>query len=184
MVGNIPNFNDFDVIRCFLAVSRNISRQTLARELGLGEGTVRSILDVLKSKAIISSTREGHSLTKKGKALISRINSKIEIKKIKTNIYKNTKQAAALVKTKKPVKIKVSLRDTAIRNRADAALILSFDKKLCAPGIEINFPELDKIFDFKKNNILVVSFAKTQRDAENSALAVAGEIVSLFLQPF
>jgi len=179
MVGNKPNFNDFDVIRCFLAASRNISRQRLVRELGLGEGTVRSLLGILKSKGIISSTRKGHSLTRKGEALAGRINCSLEIRKIKTKIYKNTRQAAVLVRTKRQVKISVGLRDIAIKNGADAALILSFDKKLYAPGMEINFPELERIFEFEKNNVLVVSFAKTQRDAENSALAVAGKIVDL-----
>jgi len=178
MVGNISNFNDFDVIRCFLAVSRHVSRQKLKKELGLGEGTVRTILDMLKKKGLISSTRKGHSLTGKGEPLAGKINNTIELKKIKTNIYKNTKQAAVLIRQKKHVKIKVELRDTAIRNGADAALILSFDKKLHAPGIEISFPELDKLFKFEKNNILIVTFAKTQKDAENSALAVADKISS------
>ena len=178
MVGNTPNFNKYDILRCFLAVGKGISRNRLKKELGIGEGTARSILDTLKKKGLISSTRKGHSLTEKGKGISAKLSNIIELKKIRTDIYRGTKQAAALIKHKKPAKIEVKLRDTAIKNGADAALILSFDKKLHAPGIEAGFPELDNLFGFEKNNILVVSFAKTQRDAENSALAVADEISS------
>ena len=50
MVGNTPNFSKYDVLRCFLRLEKEIGRQELAKELSLGEGTIRSILDILKKR--------------------------------------------------------------------------------------------------------------------------------------
>ena len=66
MVGNIPNFTKIDALRCFLRFNKNIGRQDLAKDLELGEGTVRTILEILKAKKLLDSTKRGHFLSKKG----------------------------------------------------------------------------------------------------------------------
>ena len=53
MVGNIPNFTKMDILRCFLRFNKNIGRKDIARELELEEGTVRTILKILKSKRLL-----------------------------------------------------------------------------------------------------------------------------------
>ncbi|MBI2656169.1 hypothetical protein HYX03_00330, partial [Candidatus Woesearchaeota archaeon] len=52
MVGNIQNFTKLDILRCFLRFNKNTGRQELSRKLELGEGTVRTILNTLKSKKL------------------------------------------------------------------------------------------------------------------------------------
>ena len=61
MVGNIPNFTKIDLLRCFVRLNKNIGRKELSKELGLGEGTVRTILNILKSKKLLDSTKKGIS---------------------------------------------------------------------------------------------------------------------------
>ena len=66
MVGNAPNFTKIDILRCFLRINKKIGRKEIARELELGEGTVRTILENLKSKGFLASTKKGHFLSAKG----------------------------------------------------------------------------------------------------------------------
>lgn len=179
MVGNIPNYTKIDVLKCFLEIKENVSRAELVKRLGLGEGTVRTVLDILKKKKNISSTRKGHSLTNKGYKLLKKINNTIEIKKINSDIiYPKYKKVGILVKGRKKGKIDYRLRDIAVRNRADGAVIFVFDKRLYLPNVDYTsrFSDLEKEFNFKKGNLLIISFANNFKDAESGALAIAVNI--------
>ena len=179
MVGNIPNYTKIDVLRCFLEIEKHISRKELVRVLGLGEGTVRTILGILKKKKIISSTRKGHSLTNKGNKLLKKINNIVEIKRVDSNIiYPKSKKVGILVKGRKKRKIDYRLRDIAVKNKADGAVMFVFDKRLYLPNVDYSsrFAELEKEFNFKKGNLLIISFSNNYKNAESGALAIAMSI--------
>lgn len=183
MVGNIPNFNEYDILRTFLLIGEPISRQELASELELGEGTIRTILDILKKNKLIFSTRQGHSLTKKGNLLLKTIKRFIEInKKVDIDYYKNFKKIVISLKNIENPKISVELRDLAIKNGAEAALIFIYkNNRLVLPYAEEfdkNFENLENLFDFKNNDILIITIANSFRTAENSAFSLI-----LFLIP-
>ncbi|MBI3026610.1 hypothetical protein HYY70_00715 [Candidatus Woesearchaeota archaeon] len=187
MVGNLPNFTKFDILRCFLRFSGKVSRQELAKELELGEGTVRTILKSLKSKKLLQSTKKGHFLSEKGSTALKQILDCISLPKIITinSLYHEYKKVAVAVRNCSiPMKV-YQLRDLAVKNGADGALILKFQGKLFAleSGYEQDYRKLEKDIELKDNDILVVSFSSYKRNAENSALAVAGELNS-FLKKF
>ena len=75
MVGNIPNFNDVDILRCFLKIDKDISRIDLVKKLQLGEGTIRTILNILKNNNLITSTQKGHSFNEKGVKILNNIST-------------------------------------------------------------------------------------------------------------
>lgn len=185
MVGNIPNFNKYDVVRCFFAIEKDTSRQSLIDTLGLGEGTVRSLLDVLKDKKLIESTRQGHSLTNKGFKLMRKIEEKMIVPEgITTAYYENKEQAFVIIKNNKK-EITIEQRDIAIKNRADAVLILQFDgKRLSAPNCEPGFDDLQGMLNFKKDDLLILCFAEEKRDAENACIAVSEQFYSEFTENF
>lgn len=179
MVGIQPNFTPLDVLRAFFLIEENVSRQALVRELELGEGTVRSILDILKQKKLIASTQQGHTLTEKGEMLVNDIKTHISPpKEVQTSFYPDKKQAAVLVKTKEPAKITTELRDIAVRRGAKAALILIYSNgNLYARGLEeSDFSSLTGMFEFRQNNTLIIAFADRISEATNAALAIALEI--------
>ena len=176
MVGNKPNFNDYDVLRAFLYLEGREGRQELCERLGLGEGTVRTILDILKRKGVIKPTNKGHIFTDKGIALRKRIFSRIiPPVEVKLHIYKEYKRVALIYDAGKKVDIGYTLRDIAVRNGADGAIILRYDKD---SGLTLgydtgySFEYLEDKFEFKHNNLLIITFAKELRDAENAALAI------------
>jgi len=179
MVGNNPNFNRLDVIRCFLFIQKKISRLNLVKELGLGEGTVRTILNILKKNKLIDSTKEGHSYTKKGKEVLKKINESIgELKKISLRIYPKTKKASLLIRDNKKKIENYILRDIAVKNGADGALILEYKNRLSLPEFKSieDFKEIENIYSLKNNDIVVVSFASDYRIAQNGCLAIALEL--------
>ncbi|MEK6947004.1 MAG: DUF4443 domain-containing protein [Nanoarchaeota archaeon] len=180
MVGNIPNYTKYDILRCFLRLSGNIGRQELSKELGLGEGTMRTILDILKSKNLLDSTKKGHFLSKEGISELDKIFDNIEMPKIIETkaIYPEYKKIAVLLKKSNEPKEVYRLRDIAVKNRAEGALILKFENKLYAPESDFkgDFSELNDYFEFKKGDVLIIAFSEELRDAETGALAVAVEL--------
>ena len=180
MVGNIPNFTKIDILRCFLRFNKNISRNELSKELELGEGTVRTILEILKSKKLLDSTKKGHFLSKEGHEELKKVNECVSLRKnvIAQNLYPNFNKVGILVKNASSLKELYKLRDIAVKNGADGAIILKFKDRLYAPESDYkqDYSELEKYFDFKVNDALVIAFSGENRKAENGALAIAIEI--------
>lgn len=180
MVGNTSNFSRIDVLRCFLRFVKETGRQELAKDVELGEGTIRTILGTLKSKKLLDSTKKGHTLSKKGNKALADILKNISMVKkaaIKS-IYPDAKKVAVLVRNAPSLKGLHKLRDIAVKNGADGAIILKFDGKLYAPESNYGkgFKELEKLFDLRKNDALVVCFSYDLKSAENGALAIAAEL--------
>ncbi len=191
MVGNIPNFTKMDILRCFLRFKKNIGRQELAKELELGEGTARTILKILKSKKLLDQTKKGHFLSKKGEEILQHICSHISIPKSITmhDLYPDSKKIGMQIKNAPRLTQLYKLRDIAVKNGAEGAIILRFDGKLYAPGMEHerSYKELEKYFDFKNNDALIIAFSDKKKPAENGALAIAIELSStlkMFISEF
>ena len=180
MVGNTPNYTLMDILRCFLRLSRNIGRLELAKELELGEGTIRTILGILKSKQLLSSTKKGHFLSKKGRGIFDNIIQSISVHKAFTakTIYPEYKKIGVHIKNAPALKEIYKLRDIAVKNGAEVALILKFEDRLYAPeaGIRQDFGKLEEQFDLRNGDILIVGFSNNKRYAENGALSIAVEL--------
>lgn len=179
MVGNIPNFNEIDILRCFLYIDTNTSRSYLVKKLELGEGTIRTILDILKDNGLTESTNRGHSLSSKGKKLLNQIrNEIILVEDLEYKDYKNLKNKSIVVKNHSKISKTTSLRDIAIKNGSEAALILVFDKKLTIPDFDCpeDFSSLEKYHDFKQNDVLILTFATSNKIAEQSALSIVANL--------
>ena len=180
MVGNIPNFNRMDILRCFLRLSRNMGRQKLAKELELGEGTIRTILDILKSKKLLSSTKKGHFLSKKGSHEFDKIIQSVGVPELiaAKMFYPEYKKIGVHIKNAPALKEIYKLRDIAVKNGAEVALILKFEDRLYAPeaGIRQDFGKLEEQFDLRNGDILIVGFSNNKRYAENGALSIAVEL--------
>lgn len=187
MVGNLPNYSKIDILRCFIRLGKGTSRHHLAKELELGEGTIRTILGILKSRGLLDSTIKGHFLSAKGSKLQDTIYTyitapkKLEIK----NLYPEYKKMGVVIRHAKNFGELYKLRDIAVRNGADGALILKFDSKLYLPkaGNDYKYGELEKNFDFNKGDALIIGFSNKKRSAEAGALSIAVELNKI-LQKF
>lgn len=178
MVGNIPNFKDTDILRCFLLVNDRISRKDLVEKLELGEGTIRTLLDLLKQQGIVESNQQGHHLTTKGSKFLINFKKHIELKRVSLNeFYPEKSKAAAQVKLNKDVGEDYKLRDIAVKNSADGAIIFHYNNGLKIPGNDKRYLSLEQKFKFNNNDILIVAFSSNYRDSENAALAASLHIM-------
>lgn len=181
MVGNKPNYSQFDILRCLFRIEDGISRSHLAKSLELGEGTVRTVLDILKLKGLISSTKKGHFLSASGRNELSMVSRSISqpVKFESDRIYNNLRKSGLLVRDVDSVPNTYKLRDTAVRYGSEGAIILKFDKRLYAPESDkFDYSELEKCFELENGDVVILAFADSYAVAENSALAVASELSS------
>ena len=176
MVGNIANFMKIDLLRCLLRIEKPVSRSFLASSLELGEGTIRSILDILKSKGYIESNNIGHYLSKAGIKFVEKIEANITLKKIDdVPLFPNKKIITIKIKNPaKPINV-VALRDEAVKNGAEGALILKYDKKLRFYDLNYgeNLSEIENKLKVSKNDLVIVAYANSYKLAEYGAIAAA-----------
>ena len=185
MVGNLPNFTKLDLLRCLFRIGKPMGRSALSESLELGEGTIRSILNILKSNKLIVSDKKGHYLSQKGKELLEKINETTRISKADLSSMFSRKKGIAVqikhVKNKKGLGKPYELRDTAVKAGADGALVLDYDRKLKLyelenPSNEYDFKGIGNEFSLEKNDLVVAAYADSYKLAEYGALAVAIEI--------
>ena len=136
---------------------------------------------------MLDSTKKGHFLSKRGEEILNQI---YEILSTPRNVamrhlYPDFKKIGVIVRNASNLKELYKLRDIAVKNGADGALILKFENRLYAPesDYEQDYKELEKSFDFRNGDVLIVAFANDKRNAENGALAIAVEL-SNFLKRF
>ena len=187
MVGNLPNYSKIDILRCFIRLGVGTGRQHLAKELGIGEGTIRTILDILKSEGLLDSTKKGHFLSAKGINLQAEIFKNISAPKILEidGIYPGYKKTGVKIKNSKKLAELYRLRDIAVRSCADGAIILKFENRLYIPESQDNnkYEEIEKKFDFENGDVLVIGFSGNNKNAETGALSIAVELSGI-LQKF
>ena len=184
MVGNLPNFTRLDVLRCLFRIDGPLSRSALSERLELGEGTIRSILDILKGNNLLASGKKGHYLSQKGKELLKEVNKNIGISKADLSFVFPSKKGIAVqirhAKNKKGLAKAYELRDTAVKAGADGALILEYDGKLRLYELETStnkydFDEIGKNFSLEKTDLVIAAYADSYKLAEYGALAAAIE---------
>lgn len=176
MVGNIANFTKIDLLRCLLEIEKPVSRAFLSSSLELGEGTIRSILDILKSKGYIESNNIGHYLSKKGIKSVEKIKGSITLKKIEgISLFPSKKIVTIQIKNPTKAVNVVALRDEAVKNGAEGALILKYDKKLrfYDSDYKENLSEIENKLELRKNDLVIVAYADSYKLAEYGAIAVA-----------
>jgi len=182
MVGNNPNYNKYDIIRCFLLLSEKLSRAELVKKLNLGEGTIRTILDILKKKGLLKSDRQGHSLSEKGNQLMKKLSS-LKVSNFESKqLFPDKKKIAVLIKNAKTTKKDYELRDIALKNRADGAIILKYNNGLkMQEDPNFNISELTNLFEYNENDILSIIFGDDKSDLERAGIAIFIEISKINL---
>jgi len=172
MVGNLSNFTKIDILRCLLKIEKPMSRFQLSKELDLGG----SILDILKKNKLLESNKKGHYLSIKGNDIVKKIKNSIDIKEIAlNNLFPNKKKIVVHIKSPKKIEKSHILRDEAVKNGADGAIILNYDGKLKVydSDYEQDFSEVENKFELDKNDLIIITYADSYKLAEHGALAVA-----------
>ncbi|MGB0004072.1 MAG: DUF4443 domain-containing protein [Nitrososphaeraceae archaeon] len=137
----------FDMVHVFKTLqliqeNGHVSREKLCKDLGLGEGTIKTLVRHLKMQNLIESTNAGTTMTKKGNSffseLLSSIPSEISLSKCAITLGKFN-YAVLVKKMSSMIKDGIAQRDAAIRMGASGATTLLFkDNKFLIPQTDFD----------------------------------------------
>jgi predicted transcriptional regulator len=142
----------FNMVHVFKALqlikSRgHISRDLLSKELGLGEGSIRTLMRHLQMNNMIKATNAGTTMTQKGKALLLELLSSIptEMNLPKCSIALGKFNYVVLLKQHShAIKSGVEQRDAAIKIGAKGATTLLYKQNKFVMPSSINYDSLQK----------------------------------------
>jgi hypothetical protein len=125
------SFDTVHVFKTLQLIEENghVSRDTLCKELELGEGTVKTLISHLKAQKLIESTNAGTIMTRKGKSFFSELQSSMpfETSLSKCTITLGKHNYAVLLKQMRTaVGSGVEQRDAAIKMGASGATTLLY----------------------------------------------------------
>ncbi len=181
------NFNVVDAIQSIKLIGDHklISRLKLSKILGLGEGSIRTLIKRMKTTNLIKTIRSGVYLTDQGKLLYDilrkYIKDEFEIPKDIAIRLTNQEHNYCLVVADLSDKIKKGIeeRDIAIRFGANVLITLvhKYNKLFFPDGYEFNeeYKECSKYLfskvQFKDGDLVIISGSDNERGARNGAYA-------------
>lgn len=182
-----PHYTDLDILKAFLKVSETKSRAQLAQSLGIGEGSIRSILERLKELGLIDSSSKGHIYTNKGTRNLVKLNDLVKfLDDPKLDFSSGMSSVALRVGHVGKIKSDAKIRDSAVREGAEGAMILQY----CGNPLKLRFPsfafddknieKLSVLTHYEKDDALIVVWAKTESLAMNGAIRIVQKICPSF----
>jgi predicted transcriptional regulator len=185
--GPAPAFNEAHVIKALEIISDfgSVGRIRLSKELGLGEGTTRTLLRHLRKEGIIRSSRRGISFSEEGKGLFSNLRGKLSkgVEVPSSSLTVGPYNVAVLVRdSAQAVKSGMEQRDVAIKSGASGATTLIFTRnKLSMPtreqDISVGVPSLHNQLVTKlkpkENDVIIVGSGENREIAEVGAKMAA-----------
>ena len=173
--GPLPRFTELHVRQALelIAQQRRVSRKELGEKLGIGEGSTRTILNRLKRRGLVTSSRSGHALTAKGRRWLGKSFEYVRVDA--GDLTVGEVDVATIVRgAAKKVKRGIEQRDEAIKAGADGATVLIFK------GGKLQFPYGSLRIGKELSSKLVEALKPRERDviligtARNIAGAEAG----------
>ena len=185
--GPAPAFNEAHVVKALEMIDKyqTVGRIKLSKEMGLGEGTTRTLLKHLKNEGVTQSSRSGISFSEEGKKLFSDLRSQLRegIDVPSSPLTVGEFNIAVLVRNAaQAIGSGMEQRDAAIKSGALGATTLIFSKnKLELPQEEENLcesmPELhNKLvtqLNPKENDVIIVGSGENRDSAEIGAKMAA-----------
>jgi len=169
-IGPLPRFADLHVKMTLdlIGKRKRIGRKELAEELGVGEGSMRTILNQLKNRGLITSSHGGHSLTSKGERALGKPFEFVQVNVGDLTVGK-VNIATVVRGTAAKVMRGIEQRDEAIKVGADGATVLIFKRG------RLRFP--DGFFEVKKEASDALLRVLRPRDGDIVVIGTAGDAV-------
>jgi predicted transcriptional regulator len=184
--GPSPTFSLFHLLRALELISEKpVGRSKLAKELEVGEGTIRTIIERLQNFELVTTSKAGCTLTQKGLRLWKEYRSMFpkKAKVEKSEIAFGEHNFAVLVKNHgSKIRSGVEQRDAAVMAGARGATSCVFKEgRLIIPAVSNDvakdFPEaagqIFRLLQPGENDVIVVGSAESSVKATYGALAAA-----------
>jgi hypothetical protein len=184
--GPVHRFSDYHVYKALHALEdgKRRGRKALADSLGLGEGSMRTIIEYLRDQDYIEVKQTGIRISRRGSDLLASL--PLAVARLPpTDVSVGQRSVAACVRGKADsIKNGIEQRDAAVKAGADGAttvivvggrLIVPPDFDLTSEGKEIA-DELTRIFSPESGDVIVIGTGADYQHAEDGALAAAFEL--------
>jgi len=189
--GRTPSFTEAHVVKALEIIGSEevVGRIRLSKELGLGEGTTRTLVKHLKNEGIIEVSKYGITLSEHGKKMFSDLKSKTSegIEVPHSPLTVGPFNIAVLVRgMAHKIKQGLEQRDAAIKAGALGATTLIFSRnKLTMPSSEEDvFKGMPSIHDMlvsklgpKENDVIIIGSGENKPSAEIGAKMAALELL-------
>lgn len=188
----ILTFGLVHIFKCMQLMENNnrISRAVLIQELGLGEGSVKTLVKHLKMNNLIENSNAGMWLTNKGKYIYSKLHSVIpsEMYLPKCSIAVGKFNYVVLVKDHaRSIRTGIEQRDAAIKIGAVGATTLVFENsKFLMPDRNQDslrkdlkiYAALTEKLKPENNDVVIIGSAEDGKTAEMAAKSAALQTVA------
>jgi predicted transcriptional regulator len=191
--GAPPKFREAHINWVFWKIAKNqpMGRKLLVHETGLGEGSLRTILERLEEYDLIDSAKAGRSLTPNGSKVFKKFSRMIRIEALgELEMSDKLSSCAILVKgAAEKVGSGMEQRDEAIRiGRSGATTLVLEEGRLMMPGfgsdvdMEKQYPgdarALKKLFNPEDGDAIIVGSENSSQAAEEAAWLAASTLLS------
>ncbi len=182
--GPRPRFDEVQMKKALELIGKNepIGRKRLAEKLGVGEGSMRTILDRLKGEGFVSSTARGHVLTDKGEKELEDGRQFLRFDAGDLTVGEN--DVATIVRSvADKVDLGISQRDEAIKVGAEGATVFVFrddDLSLPSSGEDLDEGVKSRLLEFfnpSNGDVIIIGTADDEISAERGALTAAESLL-------
>jgi DNA-binding MarR family transcriptional regulator len=185
----------FTIFHIFYALElmsqKSLGRNKLAEQLNVGDGAVRTIISRLREADLIDASKEGCSLTEKGREIWCQF-EEIFPKRVslpKSELIGSEFNHAFLVKNRgEKVESGIDQRDAAIIAGARKALVIVYQKdhlriEGVSSSIEKEYPKAAKqilaTLAPQENDVVIVAGGDTPLKAKRGAFAASWSLISI-----
>ncbi|MHB8602130.1 MAG: DUF4443 domain-containing protein [Nitrosotalea sp.] len=180
----------FDLVHVFktmqmMADNKRISRSLMMQELGLGEGSIKTLVKHLKMYGLVENSNAGMWLTSKGETLYAKLHVSIprEMDIAKCSVALGKFNHAVLLKNMAyNIKNGIEQRDAAIKTGAvGATTLLCKNERLVLPGTgedlmrndqKIHLLIMEKLSP-EQNDVIIIGSSQNKKIAEMAAKSAA-----------
>lgn len=186
--GPIPKFTNYHIWKTLmiLDIKNSVSRKKLSQKLNIGEGSTRTVLNILKNQEYIQTARNGVTLTKNGSHFKKTIQFDVTYTPIPEITIDAYDCAIRIPFAAKKITYGYEERDVAIKAGASGATTL-----ICKNG-ELIFPDsncsvssavtktLKEKFAINNDDVIIIGTANTPEKAECGAVTAALNVINNF----
>lgn len=189
MVGASPSFSGIHLTRVLLILhEKPIGRKRLVQELGVGEGSVRTILKKMWAEGLVESHRNSQRLSEKGERKARKLLKRISIRGDfhSTDVSSLEKRQALVIIRDANLRGKsiLDLRDLSVKEGAYGAIILlKKEKGFMFPEQGIILKDYGDLHaklkeeDIHVGDAAVICWADDKNRAEDAALSIAVQLL-------
>lgn len=179
-------FNDANVYWTMYLLSdgKRIGRKRLADEVGIGEGSMRRILDTLQEWDYISIKQTGIMITKAGQSFLDQIPIRPVDIFLEGSVIGTEQQGVIVLGVADKVNNGMEQRDAGIKVGAEGCTTIVYrDGNLCIPpdwNLDVERPEMAKKirdeYGMREKDALIIGGGNTKQSAIVAAVSAALEL--------